>query len=180
MEGLVGAVQDRLEAAARAVDSALQEAGPRPSYTAGRLARLAAPHLLVLESPVFRHLLLCSSLVAAKAALLAAALQLLRLGRGPGLAPQEGERRVEAALAGDSAQLALFLALGLAYTATDPDPREAVPLLRLFVGCRVAEAWAGLVGERAAGLWAGLGGALVLGAIGARVLTTLGTQWQFQ
>ena len=85
MEKLVGAVQDTLESGARALDSAINDINQstaNPARHPQRLARLVAPQLLVIQSPVYRQLLLYSSLVATKAAVLAATLEFLRLARG--------------------------------------------------------------------------------------------------
>ena len=212
MERLVGAVQGSLEAGARAVEEGAR-AGARAIDTAldtvqdsvqesrgGQgfprplgLSRLVAnPFLLTLQSPAYRHLLLASSLVAAKASLLAATVQLLRLARGAHNLPEDAAalggsvaedalvRRVEAALEQDTQQLPMFLALGLAYTSTDPDPAEAVALFRLFVACRVAEGWGRVAGAHPARMWANLGGLAVLGVLGARTLHHLWTVFNFE
>merc|ERR1711971_336859 len=159
MDKLVGAVQDTLESGARAIDSAINDinAGTAsPARHPQRLARLVAPQLLVIQSPVYRQLVLCSSLVATKAAILAATLEFLRLARGAHRFREDAEvfggsvvstdsavSRLEAALAQDTSQLPIFLALGLAYTATDPDPVEATALFRLFLTCRHFFFWGG-------------------------------------
>ena len=80
----------------------------------------------------------------------------------------------------DTSQLPIFLALGLAYTATDPDPGEAVPLFRLFLTCRLAEGLARVQGSQPAQLWSQLGGLAVLGFISTRVLNHLWTVWHFE
>ena len=85
MERLVGAVQDTLESGARAIDSAINDinAGTvNPARHPQRLARLVAPQLLVIQSPVYRQLLIYSSLAATKAVILSATLEFLRLARG--------------------------------------------------------------------------------------------------
>ena len=85
MERLVGAVQDTLESGARAIDSAINDinAGTvNPARHPQRLARLVAPQLLVIQSPVYRQLLIYSSLAATKAVILSATLEFLRLASG--------------------------------------------------------------------------------------------------
>ena len=94
MEKLVGAVQDTLESGARALDSAINDINQstaNPARHPQRLARLVAPQLLVIQSPVYRQLLLYSSLVATKAAILAAAHEFLRLARGIHRFPEDAE-----------------------------------------------------------------------------------------
>ena len=215
MEKLVGAVQDTLESGARAIDSAINDinnAGTaNPARHPQRLARLVAPQLLVIQSPVYRQLLISSSLIATKAAILAATLEFLRLARGAHRFPEDAEafggstvssdaavNRLEAALAQvkvninsahyyhdlnllqDTSQLPIFLALGLAYTATDPDPVEATALFRLFLTCRLAEGCARLQSCQPAQFWSQMGGIAVLGFIGTRVLNHLWTVWHFE
>merc|ERR1712083_483518 len=196
MEKLVGAVQDTLESGARAIDSAINDinqSSANPTRHPQRLARLVSPQLLVIQSPVYRQLLLCSSLVATKAAIISATLEFLRLARGAHRFREDAEAfggsvvssdsavtRLEVALAQDTNQLPIFLTLGLAYTATDPDPVEATALFRFFLSCRLAETCARLQGCQPAQMWSQIGGIAVLGFIGTRVLSHMWTVWHFE
>ena len=63
------------------------------------------------QSPVYRQLLLCSSLVAAKAALLAATLEFLRLARGAHRFPEDAEAFGGSVVSSDSAVNRLEAAL---------------------------------------------------------------------
>ena len=114
MEKLVGAVQDTLESGARAIDSAINDinqSSANPTRHPQRLARLVSPQLLVIQSPVYRQFLLCSSLVATKAAIISATLEFLRLARGVHRFREDAEAFGGSVVSSDSAVTRLEVAL---------------------------------------------------------------------
>ena len=114
MDKLVGAVQETLESGARVIDSAINDINAstaNPTRHPQRLARLVAPQLFVVQSPVFRQFLLCSSLVASKATILAAIIEFLRLARGSHRFPEDAAAFGGATISSDTSVQRLEVAL---------------------------------------------------------------------
>ena len=114
MDKLVGAVQETLESGARVIDSAINDINAstaNPTRHPQRLARLVAPQLFVVQSPVFRQFLLCSSLVASKATVLAAIIEFLRLARGSHRFPEDATAFGGATISSDTSLQRLEVAL---------------------------------------------------------------------
>ena len=114
MDKLVGAVQETLESGARVIDSAINDINAstaNPTRHPQRLARLVAPQLFVVQSPVFRQFLLCSSLVASKATILAAIIEFLRLARGSHRFPEDATAFGGSTISSDTSVQRLEVAL---------------------------------------------------------------------